>query len=463
MTPTATLPATTRAFVEDLRSRLPASPASRRAARELILDVLGVGIAGTQTTEGRTVLATMSALRLHGPSPVFLAGRGFDVATAALVNGTMAYSLGLTDTHSQSITHPGCSVVAAALAMGAHTGADDDAIVDAVIAGVETVVRVGGVVNPTHRGRGFHPTATCNPFGAAVAASMLLEAGVDDTLNALGIAGSTAGGLYEFRHTGGMLMALHGGWPAHSGIVAALLAREGFTGPETVLEGKEGFFAAFADEIRPEQLALPDPGAPLGVQELSLRPYNACRYAHSGIDALAAIEAEHGRVDPDDVRRLTVRTHRVAVEQECEPSTLVAARLSTAFTIASTYVNGPSLVALSEADLHDEAILALYERVEICEDPRLTELFPRLWASRVTLETNDGRVLEAEVTTPRGEPANPLSRDDIVEKFRRLAEPVTGVERASAVVAAVLDGTDPLRHVLAALGAPAATATEVTR
>ena len=118
-------------------------------------------------------------------------------------------------------------------------------------------------------------------------------------------------------------------------------------------------------------------------------------------------------------------------------------------------------MALSEEDLRDERVLRLYERVQICEDPRLTELFPRLWASRVTLETNDGRVLEAEVTTPRGEPANPLSRDDIVEKFRRLAEPVTGAERADAVVAAVLDGTEPLRDVLAALGAPAGTATEV--
>jgi 2-methylcitrate dehydratase PrpD len=454
---------TTRAFVDDLRSRLPGRPETRTAARELVLDVLGVGIAGSQTTEGRTVLDTMSALRSPGPSPVFLAGRGFDVATAALVNGTMAYSLGLTDTHSQSITHPGCSVVAAALAMGAHTSADDDAILDAVIAGVETVVRVGGVINPTHRGRGFHPTATCNPFGVAVAASMLLAASVEETLNALGIAGSSAGGLYEFRHTGGMLMALHGGWPAHSGIVAALLAREGFTGPDTVLEGPEGFFAAFADEIRPEQLALPDLGEPMGVQELSLRPYNACRYAHSGIDALALIEAEHGRVDPDDVLSLTVHTHRVAVEQECEPTTLVAARLSTAFTIASTYVNGPSLVALTEADLHDEAILRLFERVEICEDPRLTELFPRLWASRVTLETRDGRVMEAEVTTPRGEPTNPLSRDDIVEKFRRLAEPVTGEERTDALVAAVLDGTEPLRDVLAAVSAPAAIGTEVLR
>jgi 2-methylcitrate dehydratase PrpD len=421
------------------------------AARELILDVLGVGIAGSRTEEGRAVLRTMSALRSPGSSPVIGSDASFDVATAALVNGTMAYSLGLTDTHSKSITHPGCSVVATALGIGEWTDADDDTILDAVVAGVELVLRVGSVVNPTHRARGFHPTATCNPFGAALTASTLLGSSTEEMLNALGIVGSSAGGLYEFRHSGGMLMALHGGLPAHSGIVAALLARDGFTGPDTVLEGPEGFFAAFADDVHLELLALPAVGDPLGVQELSLRPYNACRYAHSGIDALAEIEATHGRVDPDDVRALTVFTHRIAVEQECEPTTLVAARLSTAFTIASTYINGPSLTALSADDLEDERIVRLYERVAVCEEPRLTAMFPRVWASRVVLETVDGRTFEAEVHAPKGEPTNPLTRADLVEKFHRLADPVLGPERTDEVVAAVLDATAPLSGVLSTL------------
>lgn len=443
---------TTRAFVERLRAAVDEAPDSARAsARALILDVLGVAVAGSRTAEGRTVLETMRALGRHGAAAVPLTDDHFDVATAGLVTGTMAYSIGLTDTHSQSITHPGSSVVPVALSLGEVTGASDEEVLNAVLLGVETVVRIGAVVNPSHRSRGFHPTATCNPFGTAVAASSLLGLELEATLSAMGIAGSMAGGLYEFRHAGSMLMALHGGWPAHSGITAAYLAAQGFTGPDTVLEGPEGFFRGFADVVRPEQLTVPKPEDTWGVEELSLRPYNACRYAHAGIDAIAQIDAEHGRVPRDAVRSITVWTHRTAVEQESEPTTLVAARLSTAFTIALTFLQGPRLDEMTKADLVDPAVQALLPKVAIREDPRLTELFPELWACRVDLELDDGRVLTAEVTTPKGEPRNPMSREEQTDKFLRLAQPLLGADRAHETVSAVLDARSPLRDVVAAL------------
>lgn len=436
---------TTQSFVDGLLTSVAsARPSAIEAARALVLDAMGIAVAGADTVEGRTVLATVRSLGRLGGSPVPLAEDRFDVASAALVTGTMAYSIGLTDTHAQSITHPGSSVVPVALAVGQETGASDAEILRAILLGVEAIVRIGGVVNPSHRSRGFHPTATCNPFGTALTAATLLGLDKDKTLSALGIAGSMSGGLYEFRHAGSMLMALHGGWPAQSGTTAAYLAREGFTGPHTVLEGPEGFFRGFADQARMGQLTVPEPGEPWGVEELSLRPYNACRYAHSGIDAIAAIDAEHGRVPRNRVRSLTVWTHRTAVEQESEPNTLVAARLSTAFTIALTFLYGPRLGEMTEDDLADPAVRALLPRVEIKEDPRLTELFPRQWACRVDITLDDGTVLSAEVTTPKGEPTNPLTRAEQIDKFVRLVEPRLGTEATRAVVGTILDGTAPL-------------------
>lgn len=437
--------ATTSTLVDTLFARTDrVSPAAFAAARRLVLDVLGVAVAGSATREGRIVGQVMTDLRRFGDIPVPLTAQRYDLATAGLVTGTMAYSIGLTDTHSQSITHPGPSIVATALSVGHAVGADDDAILRAIVLGCETVVRIGAVVNPSHRGRGFHPTATCNPFGAAVTAAHLLGLDRERTLWALGLAGSSAGGLYEFRHAGDMLMALHGGLPAASGITAAYLARAGFTGPATVLEGPDGFFRGFADDIRPE-LLIPADDAPFGIEELALRPYNACRYAHSGIDALHTM----GPLDHHDVKRITVWTHATAVDQEVEPTTPVSARLSTKFTIAHTVVHGPPLLDLDAADLADETVLDLTRRTDVVEDPELTAMFPRKWACRVDVELASGEVRTEQVDTPKGEPDNPMSEDEVLEKFHRLATPAIGEQRTNEVAAQVAAG--PLATVLASL------------
>ncbi len=438
--------ATTRALVDALLASADDLPDSTLdTARGLILDVLGVAVAGASTVEGRLALQVMTQLGRAGGCAVPGSAQTFDPATAALVTGTMAYSIGLTDTHSESITHPGPSVIPAALAVGQARGSSDQEILRAVILGVETVVRIGAVVNPSHRGRGFHPTATCNPFGAAVAAACLLGADRQQMLWALGLAGSMAGGLYEFRNEGAMLMALHGGWPASSGVTAAYLAMSGFTGPSTVLEGPEGFFRAFADESDPQKL-MPARSATLGIEEVSLRPYCACRYAHAGVDALQRMGAVGGGVnpdqgvDPDQVERVTVWTHRTAVEQETEPTTLVSARLSTCFTIALAMVHGPRLSEVTEADLADTRVLDLARRVEVLEDPELTALFPKRWPCRVRVRMRDGEVREQRVDIPKGEPDNPLTAAELEQKFRRLAEPSLGAGRADRVIGAVLDG-----------------------
>lgn len=449
--------ATTAALVDLLEARAERMPESAlAAARRLTLDFLGVAVAGGATDEGRLIRSVLGGLRGPGPCDIPLGGHTFDPATAALVTGTMGYSIGLTDTHAQSITHPGPSVIPAALAVGQAVGASAERVLTAIVLGFETVVRVGSVVNPSHRARGFHPTATCNPFGAAVAAAYLLGAGREQTLWALGLAGSTAGGLYEFRHSGAMLMALHGGWPASSGVTAAYLAAGGFTGPDTVLEGPEGFFRAFADETRPE-LLIPPAGGPLGIEEVSLRPYCACRYGHAGVDALQQINETQGPVEPEAIERLTVFTHSTAVDQETEPTSLVGARLSTRFTVARAAVYGPLLDEVTVKDLTDPAVIAVADRTEVVEDPELTALFPRRWACRVVVRTKDGREYERRVDIPKGEPENPLTEAEIAEKFRRLAGPALGEAPARELADAIAGlgrGTE-LNTVLDALARPA--------
>lgn len=429
---------TTSAFLDTLQARgKQIGSEALTAAQTLLLDVLGVAVAGSRTPEGRSVARVMSATGRTGPIAVPACARRYDLAAAALISGTSAYSIGLTDTHAESITHPGPSIVTTALTVGQHTGATGEQLLRAIVLGCETAVRIGAVVNPSHRARGYHPTATCNPFGAAIAAGVLLGLSREALGWALGLAGSMSGGLYEFRREGAMLMALHGGLPAAGGVTAAFLAADGFTGPTTVLEGPEGFFRAFADDIRPEQLIPAGPS--FAVEELSLRPYCACRYAHAAIDAIGQLAREHGSFRPADIGRVTVLTHRTAVEQETEPVSVVGARLSTRFNVALALVHGPRLSEVTQQDLADSAVLLMADRIEVAEDPELTAIFPRHWACRVRIEGRDGRTRERRVDSPLGEPDNPMSRDQVLDKFTRLAAPVLGEDQASELRAAVLD------------------------
>lgn len=448
---------TTAAFLQALEARAKQiGSGALTAAQTLLLDVLGVTVAGSRTPEGRSVARVMADTGRTGPIAVPASSQRYDVAAAALVSGTSAYSIGLTDTHAQSITHPGPSIVTTALAVGQHTGATGEQLLRAIVLGCEVAVRIGAVVNPSHRARGYHPTATCNPFGAAVAAGILLGLSREELGWALGLAGSMSGGLYEFRREGAMLMALHAGLPAASGVTAAFLAADGFTGPTTVLEGPEGFFRAFADEIRPEQLMPTGPA--FAVEELSFRPYCACRYAHAAIDAIQGLAKEHGAFRPAAIGRVTVLTHRTAVEQETEPVSVVGARLSTRFNVALALVHGPRLSEVTQEDLADSAVLDMARRIEVTEDPGLTAIFPRFWACRVQVEGRDGRMLERRVDSPLGEPDNPMSRAQVLDKFTRLAAPVLGGAQASELRAAVLDlpGSPGIERVVGAMASSAA-------
>src|SRR5262249_31078469 len=148
---------------------------------------------------------------------------------AALANGTAAHSLELDDTHQGGSIHLGVSVFSAALAVAEHVGASGKAFIAAAVVGFEVAARLAMAVRPKeHYGRGFHPTATCGTFGAAVSAAKLLDLNEPQLLSALGIAGSQAAGSMEFLTDGAWTKRLHPGWAAFAGIHAASLAREGF-------------------------------------------------------------------------------------------------------------------------------------------------------------------------------------------------------------------------------------------
>ncbi|MBV8110223.1 MAG: MmgE/PrpD family protein, partial [Hyphomicrobiales bacterium] len=218
----------------------------RHYARRHLLDTVGVMIAGAGGDVATRAEAVLAAARPAGRIPVPGRSRRADVIDAAFLGGTAAHGIELDDGFRQGSVHPGCVVVPAVLALGYDRHADGRALMEAIVAGYEAVIAIGRACHPDLRQRGFHPTAAVGVFGSAAAAGKLRGLSADALANALGLAASSAAGLFAFVNGGGDIKRLHAGHAAREGLQAALLAEQGVEGPPDVIEARDGFMQAFA-------------------------------------------------------------------------------------------------------------------------------------------------------------------------------------------------------------------------
>ena len=340
--------------------------AVQERTRELLLDLLGVALAGSrQPSSGPAVEV---ARRLGGAGAACLIGArgGAPAVWAALANGTAAHAVELDDVTTESSLHPGVAVIPAALAIAEECEASPAALLAAIVAGYEVTMRVGNALNPASAyARGFHPTGVAGVFGATMAAGRILGLERDQLVAALGIAGTLASGSLEYLSDGAWTKRLNAGWAGHAGITAAHLAHAGFSGPATVFEGRLGALHAYSD-ASDAALLLADLGEPLQVMRVSIKPYACCRYNHGLIDCVLDLARTH-RVSPDDVARVRLGVLSggallVAdpIEQKRAPESVVDAQFSAPYAAAVALVLGSGgLDAYAPEHLHDPAIRKL--------------------------------------------------------------------------------------------------------
>src|SRR5947199_642344 len=431
-------------FVIGLRLDDGPSPVVTKAAL-LALDTLGCALASTRYDFGRAAVQT--AERLGGPQESTLVGSKVRVAAAnaVLANATLAHGLDFDDTREDAIVHTGSVAVATSLAVGEARGASGRAALEAMVAGVETMCRVGLAVPGKFHSRHYHPTALAGAFGAAAVAGKLHGLTEDELVHAFGICGSQASGIIEYLADGSWTKRLHAGWAAHAGVVAALLARAGFTGPETVLEGEHGFYQAFAggfDETRLGEL-LGSLGHIWELEQLTFKPYPCGSIAQPYMDCALRVRDRH-RVRPADVVEIRCRTAAGPVPRLWEPLAAkhapqngYAAKFSLPYLLAVILVRGRASLAEFEDDVvRTPEILAVASRVSYEVDPTID--YPRQFVGHLRVRLKDGRVVEEWQDHPRGGPDSPMTRDEIESKFRGNASLVMSDERASLVIRSVL-------------------------
>ena len=281
-------------------------------------------------------------------------------------------------------------------------------------------------------------------MGAAIAAAKILKLDKKKMGHALGIAGSQAAGSMEFLTDGAFTKRFHAGWAAHSGVIAALLARDGFTGPGTILEGKYGFLHAYAARCSPDRL-LSDWGAPYYVMKTSIKPHSCCRYKQGAIDCIFKIAGENN-LQPADIEKVTVGilsagfplvAEPVALKQN--PQCVVDAQFSMPFGAAVAILFGKA--ALDEYTLenvNNPDVKEMMQRVACVTDQELDREFPQKWPAWATISTKSGQTLTARIDYPKGDPENPLAWNELIDKFKELASPVFTVDKINRIIDHVL-------------------------
>jgi 2-methylcitrate dehydratase PrpD len=412
-------------------------------ARLLVLDLAGNIIRGQETESTPALRAAMTALGLvNGASRVLGDAQTYAPAGAALLQGTLAHSLDFDDTHAAGSLHPGAPVISAALVAAQMKRADGATTLAGIVAGYEVMCRIAlALPAGEHYQRGFHPSATCGAFGAAVASGRVLGLDAAGMTSALGIALSQTAGSLQFLHDGAWTKRFQVGWAAMSGLAAAQLASQGFKGPGEAIEGQNGFLRAYAPAAVPAR-AIRDLGTVYELMATGVKPYPSCRYGHAGIDAALALRAEHG-LKPQEISGVIYGVSNAGLlmvgepaQKKMNPRNIVDGQFSAPFVLSVALATG-KMGWDSYQLLQDAQIRALLPKVRCEHDPEIEAEFPTNMSGKVTVHARGQRFVR-KVIVPKGEPSNFLSSEELMAKFTELAQPVIGAAPAERLATAIL-------------------------
>ena len=407
----------------------------REMAKSCILDALGAAFLGSLYPWGK-IIAEYAA-REGGKPESSIAGRGIKVSAghAALANGTMAHGFEVDDVYIPAIHHPGSVVVPAALSVAERQGATGQEFLSAVVAGYEIMNRIGEAATESHLLRGFFPTGTNGVFGAAAAAGNLLRLNEEQMTDALGIAGSQSSGMFEGIKEGRMTKRFGAGRAAQSGVMAADLARLGFTGSTTVLEGEWGYLRAYSD--RADLSCLTEKlGERFTIAETTFKPYPCCKGMHAAIDGALDLNREY-HFDSREVESIVIGAYEKLVRMHdiYAPATPMAAQFSIPYVVAVAFLKGkPEVEDFTPEKIMDPKVLSFARLVKIVVDPEVASYFPAHEPSKVTVKLKGGKDFSKIILHSKGTPQNPMGIEELEEKFQSFASRVIPGEQAAEAV-----------------------------
>ncbi len=416
-------------------------------AKLRVLDYIGLILATASMPVGKTfrdgVLEIEDLGNTRGEGATIL---GFGDTTsplwATIANGGMSHALDYDDTHNETVNHITGPVASAALSLGEKFDIDGKEFLTTVAAGNELSCRIGLCAPAPLLTLGWHPTSVIGTLAAGQVAGRLLGLSEEHLKDTMGLTGSQAAGLMEHFQDGTLVKSMHPGWNAHSGMVAAYLAKNGLTGPATILEGRNGIFRTHVQKEGTEftfERMMKDIGKEWEILNASYKPYPCAHIIHPFLDALLYLYREEG-IRADNVKTITcmVADYLVPIslepaDEKTRPRTDYHGRFSLQYSLgAALYFGRLGVEACSEENIIDPDILAQVDKVtyEIDENAPSTRQF-KGW---VKIETTDGRELEKIVDHNWGSKENPMTPTDIQQKFKENAVLFLPESKADAII-----------------------------
>ena len=418
-------------IVSEQAGQLP--PAIKERAKIHILDTIGAMVSGSQLKPGKVGIDFVRTQ--GGPQDATIVATDLRTSPilAALANAMTAHADETDDAHFPTVTHPGSVILPSALAVAEtqhRSGAD---LIAAVVLGYDVMCRINKAFDRGWMGkRGLHAGSLCAVFGAAAAASRLLSASAQQVRHALALAATQASGVNTWRQDPEHIdkALCFSGAPARNGVTAALMAQAGFTGTATVFEGEENFFKAFSENSHPDEV-IKELGSRYEILDTSIRKYPAGQPIQATLEGYFTLVKQH-RLDGRRIQKIVVRlpdTQARTINDRHMPD------VNCQYMLAVAMLDGKIDFQNSHdfERMHDPQVLELKKRVELVADPELTKIFPAVRSAIVEITMVDGGQFKVLEDRMPGAPYNPMSAEELDEKFHSLSDPVLGEPRSQAV------------------------------
>jgi len=394
-----------------------------KKAKEVILDCLGVAIAGSLEMGSKKIIDVVREERSYPVAGIIAGGFKTSAMNAALANGTLSHILDMNETNDSMRGFPTAPVLPAVLALGEERQISGKEVLTAYLVGFEVESKIGSAVNMEHYERGWHTSCTLGTLGSAAACAKISNLDLEQTMMTLGIACSEASGLK--KNFGTMTKGFHAGISARNGVLAAKLAEKGFTASKNILEGEGGFCDLFSSKDSCDKLSKISEklGNPYDIvfPGVNLKIYPSCSLTHPAIDAVLALVKKY-KVKPEDIAKIKCGVdYRVPKTLfYSQPQTGMEGKFSMEFSLAIAILDGTVKIAqYSNEKVRDQKTRDLMKKIEVYVHPDLKdrESLKRKF-TLVDIELENGKTLSKKIENPKGSPQNPLSRDELVNKFR---------------------------------------------